>query len=285
MPGKAAKIVVHADDFGISERINDGILQAHCHGILTCASIIANGEAFGHAVALARSTPSLDIGIHLTLIEEKPLSKPADIPTLVNSHGNFHPHVTHFARRYLAGRINLQEVRKELEAQVQKVFAAGLVPSHFDSHQHVHVLPGILKIVLELSQKYGVQSIRLPREAGLLGKMRRVPFTRVVQAMVLNAFCRMANGRIQRRTDSFAGFLYGGNLNKENLLNVLKHLPRHGTCEIMCHPGLEGPGSRYGHWQYHWLDELDALLDAEIKQFVHDEGIQLISWRELCSHS
>ena len=283
MPAKAAKLVVHADDFGLSERINDGILHGHRHGILTSASIIANGEAFEHAAALARSTPSLDIGVHLTLIEEKPLLSPAELPTLVNADGNFHPHVTHFAGRYLSGRINLQEVRKELEAQVQKVFAAGLVPSHFDSHQHVHVLPGILKIVVELSQKYGVQSIRLPREAGIFGKMRGVPFTRVAQAMVLNAFCQMANGRIQRRTDSFAGFLYGGNLNKQNLLNLLKHLPPQGTCEIMCHPGLEGSGSRYGHWNYHWPEELNALIDDEIKQFVRNAGIQLVSCRELQS--
>src|SRR6266571_5105507 len=111
MPGKAAKLIVHGDDFGISERINEGILRGHCHGILTSASIIANGEAFEHAATLARSTPSLDIGVHLTLIEEKPLLDPAELPTLVNPDGNFHPHVTNFARRYFSGRINLQEVR------------------------------------------------------------------------------------------------------------------------------------------------------------------------------
>ena len=80
MPGKAAKLIVHGDDFGISERINDGILRAHCDGILTSSSIIANGEAFEHAAALARSTPSLDIGVHLTLIEEIPLLDPAELP-------------------------------------------------------------------------------------------------------------------------------------------------------------------------------------------------------------
>jgi len=283
MSRSAPRVIVHADDFGISKEINDGILQGHCRGILTSASIIANGEAFEHAAALARSTPSLDIGVHLTLIEEKPLLSPAKLPTLVNPEGNFHPHVTHFARRYFTGRINLQEVREELEAQVQKVIAAGLVPSHFDSHQHVHVLPGILNIVLELSQKYGVQFIRLPREGGILSKMSGVPIGRVVQAMVLNTFCRMANRRIEERTDSFSGFLYGGNLNKGNLLNVLKQLPREGTCEIMCHPGLENSASRYGHWHYHWSDELNALIDDEIKQFVRNAGIQLVSCRELQS--
>ena len=283
MPGKAAKLIVHGDDFGISERINDGILRAHCDGILTSSSIIANGEAFEHAAALARSTPSLDIGVHLTLIEEIPLLDPAELPTLVKVDGKFHPHAMEFVSRYFSGRINLQEVRRELEAQVQKVYAAGLVPSHFDSHQHVHILPGILKIVVELSQKYGIPSIRLPREAGVFRKMGRVPFARLVQAMVLNTFCQMAKGRIERRTDSFSGFLYGGNLNKENLLNLLKHLPRHGTCEIMCHPGLEGSGSPYDHWGYHWPDELGALVDADIKEFVRKEGIQLTSCRELGS--
>jgi len=98
---------------------------------------------------------------------------------------------------------------------------------------------------------------------------------------VLNLFCRMANSKIARRADSFAGFLYGGNLNKENLRNILKDLPRGRTSEIMCHPGLEGPGSRYAHWHYHWLDEMSALVDGDIKQLVRDEGIQLISYRDL----
>src|SRR5213592_207307 len=155
MSGTMPKVIVHGDDFGLSERINEGILQAHRHGILTSSSIMANGEAFDQAAALARSTPSLDVGVHLTLIEERPLLSAAEVSTLVNGDGRFHAHATRFGARYFSARINLEEVRRELEAQVEKVLAAGLVPSHLDSHQHVHVLSGILRIVVELSRKYG----------------------------------------------------------------------------------------------------------------------------------
>jgi hopanoid biosynthesis associated protein HpnK len=283
---KALKLIVHADDFGLTERINEGILLAHQHGIVTSASIMANGEAFEHAVALAHSTPTLDVGIHLTVIEEKPLLSSDEIPTLTALDGRFHRHALQFVKRYLLGRIDLQEIRKELEAQVRKVLATGLIPSHFDSHQHVHILPEILNVVLELSRKYHIPAIRFPREAAIFGKMRSLPLrgvslTRMAQMLVLNVFCQIANEKVERRTEAFTGFLFGVKLDKLNLWKILRHLPKEGTCEIMCHPGLDETNSRYAHWRYGWSAELNALTNDAIAQFIRAEGIQLISYREL----
>lgn len=275
------KVIVHADDFGLTEKINEGILRAYIQGILTSTSIMANGQAFEHAINIARSTPTLDVGIHLTLIEERPLLNAEEIPTLVAPNGQFHPHALEFIRRYLLGRISLKEARKELESQVRKVLTAGISPSHLDSHQHVHMLPGILNIVVELSQKYGIPAIRFPREFGVFRKIRKVPFTRLAQALVLNLFCQMVKDRIGRKTDFFAGFLFGGNLNKENLLRIFGDLHHSGTYEIMCHPGLDDPDTHYKHWGYHWLDELKALLDKGIFDLVQHKGIHLISYRQL----
>jgi len=282
MPRKAVKVIVHADDFGLTEGINEGILRAHLRGILTSASIVANGEAFDHAVKLARSTPTLDLGVHLTLIEEKPVVGPEVIPTLVNSDGRFHQHALEFAQRYLMGRFDLNEVRLELEAQVEKVLAAGLSPTHLDGHQHLHVLPGLLRITVEIGRKYGIPAIRLPREKADLSKILRVSPRRVLESQFLNVLCWIGRNKVDKKTDSFAGFLFGGNLKKELLLIVLRHLPPGGVCEIMCHPGLEGPGSRYSQWGYHWLDELNALVDEEVQDFVRREGIDLVSYRALC---
>jgi len=276
------KVIVHADDFGLTEKVNDGILQAHLHGILTSTSIMANGGAFEQALNIVHSTPTLDVGIHLTLIEEKPLLNAEEIPTLLTQEGKFHRNAFHFVRRYLLGKINLDEVRKELDTQIQRVLMAGISPSHLDSHQHIHMLPGILGIVVELSQKYGIPAIRFPHEVRVFRGIRNVSLTRVAQALVLNLFCQAAKGRIGRRTDFFAGFLFGGNLNKENLLRVLRDLDRSGTYEIMCHPGLGDLDTHYSHWRYHWLDELNALTDKEIADFIHHKGIWLISYRQLC---
>ena len=276
------KVIVHADDFGLTEKINQGIWRAHIDGILTSTSIMANGRAFEHAVCIARSTPTLDVGIHLTLIEEKALLNFEEIPTLVASNGNFYGHAFGFVWKYLLGQVNLEEVRKELETQIKKVLDAGISPSHLDSHQHLHMLPGILSIVVELGQKYGIPAIRFPRETGVFRKIKNVPFTRFTQAIILNLFCEMGKRKIKRRTDFFAGFLFGGNLNKENLLCILQYANHNGTYEIMCHPGLDDQSTQYGHWGYHWSDELNALLDKEVSDFLRDKSIRLISYRQLC---
>lgn len=275
------ELIVHADDFGLSDKVNEGILQAHLNGILTSTSIMANGKAFEGAVRIARANPTLDLGIHLTLIEEAPLLNANEVPTLLTPNGKFHRHAIQFTQRYMLGNISLKDVRKELEAQIKRVIAAGISPSHLDSHQHLHMLPGILNIVAELSRKYSIPAIRFPREIGVFGQIGRIPFIRIVQAQVLNLFCRMGDGKIKRRTDSFAGFLYGGNLNKQNFLEVLNHLDSGNTCEIMCHPGLEDTDSRYKHWGYHWSDELIALIDKEISDLLHHKRIHLISYRQL----
>jgi hopanoid biosynthesis associated protein HpnK len=276
------KVIVHADDFGLTEEVNNGILQAHLHGILTSTSIMANGGAFEQALNIARSTPTLDVGIHLTLVEEKPLLDPKEIPALLTQEGGFHRNAFHFVGRYLLGRINLDEVRNELETQIQRVLMAGISPSHLDSHQHIHMLPRILDVVIELGHKYGIPAIRFPREDGVLRRIRDVPFTRFTQAMVLNLFCEMGKRKIKQKTDFFSGFLFGGNLNKENLLRILRNISRSGTYEIMCHPGLGDSNTHYSHWGYRWTDELRALTDRDISDLLRQRGIRLISYRQLC---
>ena len=146
------KLLVHADDFGLSEEVNEGILRAHRDGVLTSTSLMANGAAFEHAVGLTRTTPSLDVGIDLTLVEERPILDPREIPSLVDKDGRFHPHITTLAKLYLQGKIRPEEVHRELEAQIRKVRSHGVAISHADSHQHAHMLPDILRTTVELAR-------------------------------------------------------------------------------------------------------------------------------------
>ena len=277
------KLIVHADDFGISEKVNEGILQAYLYGILTSTSIMANGRAFDDAVSIARSNPNLDVGIHLTLSEESPLLAREDIATLVGANGTFHGHAIEFSKRYLLGKIKLEHVRKELKAQVKRILKAGICASHLDSHQHLHMLPGVLDIVVELSKEYCIPGIRLPWESGLVANIRRIPLDRIVQGLALNLFCRIGSGKIERKADVFAGFLHSGKLNRNNLLTVLTNLGPNGTCEIMCHPGVEDRNSCYKHWGYHWSDELSALMDEEVWDVLQQKGVELISYRHLAN--
>jgi hopanoid biosynthesis associated protein HpnK len=276
------KLIVNADDFGISEKVNEGILKAHEVGILTSASIMANGAAFEHAISICRRIPSLDLGIHLTLVEEEPVIRANQVRSLVDASGRLHRHAATFTRKYFTGKIRLQEVERELEAQVRKVMSRGIKVSHLDSHQHLHMLPQVLRLTIKLAKKYGIEAIRLPHETIRPYMLRgEGAISRALQLSILNIFCRLGKNTNSVRIDDFVGFFFGGNLQKKNLYKILQSLPTRGTCELMCHPGLDDPDTRYGHWGYHWSDELAALTDPQIADFLRQRGVVLISYREL----
>lgn len=282
VPPAGLGLIVHADDFGLSERVNDGILDAHLNGILTSTSIMACAPAFDHAIALAKAHPSLDVGVHLTLIEERPLTDPAKIPSLVDGEGCFHKHVTVFAKRYVQGLIDLDEVQLELDAQISRIRNTGVALSHLDSHQHVHMLPGILRVAQALSLKHDVRPMRLPRE-GISAYMLASPggLPRIAQQLALNHFCRRARKGFGPHTDHFAGFYFGGRLDREALGKVIAALPAKGTCELMCHPGEDDPASPHLHWNYAWESELSALKAPEIAERLRARNIRLMSYRDL----
>jgi hopanoid biosynthesis associated protein HpnK len=275
------RLIVHADDFGLSEKINTGIIDAYVNGILRSTSIVASGQAFDHAVALVRSNSSLDIGIHLTLVEEQPISAPQQIPTLVNSKGQFLEHATIFTKQYLRGKINKQDIRRELGLQIEKILATGLTVSHLDSHQHVHMLPGIWGIVYELSKKYQIPAIRYPLERFRGYMYKDQNRARLIEQFALNFFCTFINRNNIHTTDHFVGFFFGGHVNRDNLYTIIKNLPASGTCELMCHPGEHDTASLYNHWQYHWQDELDALKDGTLQELLIQQNIDLINWGQV----
>lgn len=276
------RLIVHADDLGISDKVNEGILYAYKNGILTSASIMANGMAFRDAVKICKSNPTLDIGIHLTLVEEKPLLNPESIPDLVTEEGKFHQSAEQFIKKYLMRKISREQVFLELEAQIMKVFDQGIVISHIDSHQHLHMLPQILNIVVSIAEKYGIRIIRVPNEKPRWDMVidSGFPF-RLLQLLVLKWFCRKSNHLNFTKIKNFFGFSFSGIMNKANLLKILKRLPLTEISEIMCHPGFSDPKSPYTHWGYHWQDELDALIDPDIKEFIAYNKIELISFRKL----
>ncbi len=279
---KATRLIVHADDFGLSEAVNHGIIAAHKNGILTSASVMATAEAFEHAVRLAEANPSLDVGVHLTLTEQQPLTGAASVPSLVDEAGHFAPHARHFASKYLRGQISLAEVRAELDAQIRRARDHGLRVTHLDGHQHVHVLPKIAGVVNELAKVHGIRAVRYPSErirAYMWKNLRGA--RRLGEQLALNFTCALSPLRLLRRTDDFAGFYFGGGLNEANLLTVLHGLPAGKTTELMCHPGVDDPRSPYGSWDYSWAAELEALVSQRIRSVLDARGVQLISWRDV----
>jgi hopanoid biosynthesis associated protein HpnK len=276
------RLIVHADDFGLSQPINEGIRLAHAQGIVTSTSLMANGAAFEHAINICLDTPTLDVGIHLTLVEDRPVLPADTVPSLVDGTGRFHRHATVLARQYLTGKICLEHVRAELEAQIERVMDYGVRITHLDGHQHAHMLPQILRITIELARKYGIAHVRSASE-----RMRSYMLwgggglTRLPQLLGLNALALLGRDASSRHIDHFVGFFFGGKLTKSNLLTLIKNLPQTGTCELMCHPGFDDPTSAHVHWGYRWSEELRALVDMDVIRSLGERDVELISYRHL----
>jgi hopanoid biosynthesis associated protein HpnK len=272
----SARLIVNADDLGISEAVNRGIADAHDRGIVTSTSLMATGPAFAHAVALARSRPKLAVGVHLVLTEHEPLCGAAAVPGLVGRDGRFPPHVRALLGPALRGTLPLDEIRAELDAQIRRARDAGLALGHLDGHQHVHVLPGVARIVAELADAHGIRAVRYPAERPH-GYMLRKPqrLRRVAEQAALRAFAAAAPLERLRRSEHFVGFYFGGQLDEANLGTVLETLPEGGTVELMCHPGDEDMQPA-GGWQYAWAAERDALTSPRIREALAARGIELV---------
>jgi hopanoid biosynthesis associated protein HpnK len=278
------RLIVHADDFGLSRKVNEGIVKAHLDGIVTSTSIMSNGTAFEHAIKLCRSVDGLDIGIHLTLVEQNPVLEEHFVPSLLDRSGQPYDHARTFVMKYLAGKIRLTEIERELDAQINKVMSYGLPITHLDGHQHIHMLPKIRRIVSRLAQQYKIPAVRFPCERLQLYMLwGGEAISRLPPLLVLNALCRSAKHVSVQRTDHFVGFFFGGRLNREHIRTVIEHLPHSGTCELMCHPGYADPASPYRTWGYCWSDELEALLAPDVAELLRRRNVQLISYRELIS--
>ena len=200
-------IFIVADDLGLAPVVNEGIFFAFKNRLINGASLMANGEAFDDAVQRIKDAPSSNIGIHLVLVEEKSL-------TQIKSPKNYKT----FFVRYLLCLIKKNEIEKECEAQIRKILGAGIKPQFINSHQHLHLLPGIFDIIISLAKKYGISYIRIVREP----LTSRGGLFRKTQLVFLNFLSWMAKNKISRaglgHNDFFVGFMNAGNLGPDDLV-------------------------------------------------------------------
>ena len=275
-------LIVNADDFGLTREVNAAILKSYRNGILRSASLMANGRFFDDAVGIAKSNPKLDIGVHLTLVGERPILETHKISSLVSAEKKFHKNAFNFSIKYFSNNISLKEVKNEFTAQIEKIKDYGIKISHIDSHQDLHILPKILDIVIELANNYKIKFVRIPKER-FSGYMFRdlKSLSRIAQMITVNHFCTIARKKISLKTDHFAGFYFGGKLSKQNLLNLINILPADGVCELMCHPGLTEDSTNYSHWKYRQLEEMHTLIDKEVADALMKKNIEITSFKNL----
>ena len=223
-------LIVNADDFGWSESVNRGIIDAARNGIVTSTSIIANAPGFDDAVARAKGMLELGVGIHLNIFRMHPLLPKAEVPTLVNKEGNFFGNAGNIALRTFFGFIKTEEVEKEWRAQIRKVKAAGIIPTHFDSEKHLHLLPPFFTIALRLAQEFGIRHIRVVRE----------PFSLNVKSLILRMLSAWNAPRALRAglrvVDGTIGVANAPH-SRDALLRLLKQA-KGASVELISHPGL-----------------------------------------------
>lgn len=251
-PGR--RLVINADDFGFTRDVNEGILDAHRNGILTATTLMANGPAFDDAVGLARDNPSLDVGCHLVLVGGLSVLPPyRPLPSTISS----------VLRAVVLRRIRLCE---EMAAQVRKIRAAGIEPTHLDTHKHVHVLPPVLEALARISEEFRIPWVRRPLPAPFL--------TNGSQRLLRRYGCRT--------TDHFTGFRLTGRLDTRRLAGLIRSLPE-GTTELMCHPGRCGHELRAAATRLKESRETErsALIAPEAREALEQSGVRLANFRDL----
>jgi len=269
----ARQLVVNADDFGFTPDVNQGIVEAHRHGILTATTLMANGAAFEDAVRLARATPSLDIGCHLVLIGGRSLVTQRPFPLSVPR---------------LVAALAKREIRPydELKAQVRRILDAGVRPSHLDTHKHTHLAPPVLDAVARLGEEFGIRWVRrpfdFPRSAAGGGVPRMKQWTSRALSLMRRRFHRVLERHGCRTTDHFAGFQITGRFRAAELVRLLALLPE-GSTELMCHPGLCGGDLRAARTRLKESREreLEALTSPEVRRALERHGIELVDYRRL----
>ena len=233
------KLIVTADDVGLDRGMTAGAIEAHRSGIVTACSIVANGREFDDAVARLRDVPSLEVGVHLTLVEERALTTGEPMPK------NW--------MRFLFTRFG--DIEGELRLQIERVLVSGLRITHLNGHQHLHQWPRVARIVRRLADEYGIGYVRTVNDCG--GRHRRI-------AMAVLS-------RLGDRTRTTIGVAEAGRLNSERILELLRCVE--GVTELVAHPGIGVTG--YRHWSYNWEAETRALCDPAVRQAVAAKNIEL----------
>lgn len=291
-------LIVNADDLGWTEGVNRGIAEAHQHGIVTSASLLANGTALQSAVALAHATPGLGVGVHLNLSDGPPVAPRELVTSLLNDSGEFEGGPESLLLRRARRSLVLQEVEEEWDAQIEKVRDLGIQPTHLDGHKHVHMLPGLFEIALRLAKRHGIGAIRISHESSSLRNALAsgseanptVVMKQGVQARGLKLLARDAREQAERAgvstADHFCGIAQTGEMTREGLERLLRHLPE-GTTELMCHPGYvdEALQQTATRLQGSRRTELEILTHPETRNTVASQGIRLIDYGFVASEA
>lgn len=293
------RLIINADDFGLTPGVNRGIMQTHTEGVVTSTTLMACSNAFGNAVGMAKAgsdARSFSVGCHVVLVDGEPILSPEKVRTLVTSRDGegtlcFRDSLTSFAAEAIRGRLDAAQIEAEVAAQFQEIRAAGICISHFDAHKHAHLFPSVLKPMLKAARDFGIRALRNPfapiKPLAFAHLLRRPHlWKRYSEVSVLRGFAQRFRQLVREHdmftTDGSFGIVVTGALDQKLFDAIIGCVPE-GTWELCCHPGysdadLDKVRTRLHESRRH---ELNVLTSAESRATIEKHGIELISYWDL----
>jgi len=237
-----SRLIVNADDFGLTAGVNRAIAELHAAGAVTSATLMARAPATADAIEIARRTPTLGVGCHIVLVDGAPVLPPDRIPSLIDPRtGQFRTSLSAFLPRLFSGNIDTSEIEAEAVAQIALLQGSGLELTHVDTHKHTHMFHPVLRAVLRAARAAGINKIRSPFEPAWASRATaRASLTRVAELTILRRL-RPASLRLVAEagfatTDGTIAMAATGTLDAQTLTSLIGRMEP-GTWELVTHPG------------------------------------------------
>lgn len=290
------RLIINADDFGLTSGVNRAIVEAHESGIVTSATLMANGSAFDEAVSLAQARPRLGVGCHVVLVDGVPLVRQTATDSLLDPRSRtagsprFREGLGKFAALALFGRLAPEEIEAEVTAQIGKVQSSGIAVTHLDSHKHTHMFPSVFRPLLRAARARGVRAVRNPFERVRSSQLAARPdlWRRWTEVGILRGLAKQFRESVRQADmttpDGTFAIVATGSLDERLLRRMIEHLPE-GTWELVCHPGyndadLQNVRTRLRESRE---QELRILTSQSTRDLLAANGVEVISYRDLAA--
>jgi hopanoid biosynthesis associated protein HpnK len=281
------QVIITGDDFGLAVPVNEAIVEAHRRGILTSASLMVGGAAAQDAIERARRLPSLRVGLHLVLVEGRPVLPPGQVPCLVDGRGEFSTHLVRAGFNFFFRPRARRQLEAETRAQFEAFRKTGLPLDHVNAHNHMHLHPQVLRLIIKVGREYGLRAVRLPFEPPVLvwRATRKHLGRKLASALFLYPWLTLMRTKLRRagiRTnDRVFGIAESGKMTVDLVLEFLKVLPL-GITEIYFHPATRSCPELARHMgDYKHADEYHALIAPESREALSRAGAVLIAFSDL----
>jgi hopanoid biosynthesis associated protein HpnK len=281
------RLIVCADDFGLDPAVNEAVEAASHDGILTCASLMVGAPAAEDAVARAHRLPHLRVGLHLALVEARPVLPPEKVARLVDAHGAFDDNMVRAGLRFFFNPMARRQLAAEIRAQFEAFRATGLRLDHVNAHKHFHLHPTVAGLIIAIGRDYGMRAVRVPLECRTALRQAAAAEGARLAWSLETPFALLLRHRLRRAgllaNDHLLGLAWSGGMTEERMLRLLAALPA-GITELYCHPAaMKIPALARIVPDYRPTEELAALRSPAVRRLVERSQIALIGYGDLDS--